>query len=60
MFSLSLYDDDLDLTSAFHFPESEDFRFDVDLGMDLGGDDDTEYLTMLFLDAPIEMVVLDD
>ena len=48
MFSLSLYEDDLDLRSACSYSsESDDFRFDVDLEMDVGGDDDAEFPMML-------------
>ena len=47
---LSLYEDGLDLTSFCPFSyESDDPRYDVDLGMDKGCDNDVEYPTMLAL-----------
>ena len=54
MFSLSLYEDDLDLRSACSYSsESDDFRFDVDLEMDVGGDDDAEFPMMLPPSLPL-------
>ena len=53
MFSLSLYENDLGSTSACPFSsESDNFGFDVDLGMDVGDDDDEEYPTVLPLSLP--------
>ena len=55
VFWLSLYEDDLDLGSAcLSSSESDKFRFDVDLEIDVRGDIDAEYPMMLPLSLPFE------
>ena len=55
MFSISLYENGLDLTSACPLSsQSDGFPFDVDLGNghECGADDNGEYPTMLSLLLP--------
>ena len=44
MFSLSLYEDDMDLRSACSYSsESDDFRFDVDLDVHVEGGEGEDF-----------------